>query len=72
LLEQDAESAWLELEPADDTDAMPHLRKKEQDIRPPVTRITIPGAARELASVRLEGRAVAESASSPFNQQGSH
>ena len=25
LLEQDTESAWLELEPADDTDAMPHL-----------------------------------------------
>ncbi len=25
LLEQDAESTWLELEPADDTDAMPHL-----------------------------------------------
>ena len=25
LLEQDAESSWLELEPADDTDAMPHL-----------------------------------------------
>jgi len=25
LLEQDAESAWLDLEPADDTDAMPHL-----------------------------------------------
>jgi len=25
LLEQDAESAWLELEPADDTDAMPHI-----------------------------------------------
>ena len=25
LLEQDAESAWLELNPADDTDAMPHL-----------------------------------------------
>ena len=25
LLEQDAESAWLELEPADGTDAMPHL-----------------------------------------------
>ena len=25
LLEQDSESAWLELEPADDTDAMPHL-----------------------------------------------
>ena len=24
LLEQDTESAWLELEPADDTDAMPH------------------------------------------------
>ena len=25
LLEQDAENAWLELDPADDTDAMPHL-----------------------------------------------
>ena len=25
LLEQDTESAWLELQPADDTDAMPHL-----------------------------------------------
>jgi len=25
LLEQDTKSAWLELEPADDTDAMPHL-----------------------------------------------
>ncbi|MEP5609701.1 MAG: transposase, partial [Marinobacter alexandrii] len=25
LLEQDTESAWLELKPADDTDAMPHL-----------------------------------------------
>jgi hypothetical protein len=25
LLEQDSESAWLELDPADDTDAMPHL-----------------------------------------------
>ena len=25
LLEQDSESAWLELEPTDDTDAMPHL-----------------------------------------------
>ena len=25
LLEQDAESAWLELEPADDTDGMPHI-----------------------------------------------
>ena len=25
LLEQDTESAWLELDPADDTDAMPHL-----------------------------------------------
>ena len=25
LLEQDTESAWLELEPADDTDAMPHI-----------------------------------------------
>ncbi len=25
LLEQDAEQAWLELDPADDTDAMPHL-----------------------------------------------
>ena len=25
LLEQDTESAWLKLEPADDTDAMPHL-----------------------------------------------
>ena len=25
LLEQDTQSAWLELEPADDTDAMPHL-----------------------------------------------
>lgn len=25
LLEQDTESAWLGLEPADDTDAMPHL-----------------------------------------------
>jgi hypothetical protein len=25
LLEQDAESAWLELEPADDTDALPHI-----------------------------------------------
>jgi hypothetical protein len=25
LLKQDTESAWLELEPADDTDAMPHL-----------------------------------------------
>ena len=25
LLEQDAESAWLELEPADDNDAMPQL-----------------------------------------------
>jgi hypothetical protein len=25
LLEQDAESAWLDLDPADDTDAMPHL-----------------------------------------------
>lgn len=27
LLEQDAESAWLELEPADDTDALPHISK---------------------------------------------
>lgn len=25
MLEQDAESAWLELEPADDTDALPHI-----------------------------------------------
>jgi hypothetical protein len=25
LLEQDAESAWLELEPTDDTDALPHI-----------------------------------------------
>jgi hypothetical protein len=25
LLEQDAESAWLELGPADDTDALPHI-----------------------------------------------
>jgi hypothetical protein len=25
LLEQDAESAWLELDPADDTDALPHI-----------------------------------------------
>ena len=25
LLEQDGESAWLELEPADDNDAMPQL-----------------------------------------------
>lgn len=25
LLEQDAESAWLELDPADDTDAMPQI-----------------------------------------------
>jgi hypothetical protein len=25
LLEQDAEQAWLELDPVDDTDAMPHL-----------------------------------------------
>jgi len=25
LLEQDAEQAWLELDPTDDTDAMPHL-----------------------------------------------
>ena len=25
LLEQDAENAWLDLEPAEDTDAMPHL-----------------------------------------------
>jgi hypothetical protein len=25
LLEQDAENTWLELEPADDTDALPHI-----------------------------------------------
>ena len=25
LLEKDVENAWLELEPADDTDPMPHL-----------------------------------------------
>ncbi len=25
LLEQDAESAWLDLDPAEDTDAMPHI-----------------------------------------------
>jgi hypothetical protein len=35
LLEQDTESAWLDLEPTEDTDAnriLAHLRDKQQDI----------------------------------------
>jgi len=36
FLEQDVESAWLELEPADDTDAMPHLLGSSVSYRIPV------------------------------------
>jgi hypothetical protein len=37
LLEQDAESAWLELESADDTDAMPHHQVSSESYRAAVS-----------------------------------
>ena len=51
-----------------------HLREKEQGISPPcpLPGTTIAGTAQDLDCFRWKGRAVAESRSTAFDQQGTH
>jgi hypothetical protein len=80
LLEQDAENAWLDLDPAENTDATPdkagwaldrilaHLRDKEQGT-PSLPHLTPPTRAPPKTLPLFAGK---EAGSTPLNQHGRH